>query len=293
MIEAFNFGPLLIPTRPLILVLSLFFAIWLATRLARRFDLEKSQVKRVAEYIAWIGVLGARLGFVAVNWSAYRAAPWTALYFWQPGYLYLGGLVFGGCGTLVLGQKYFPAKRKTLFTVLGSSYLVAILLYFSGLQSLELLRQPGVSGAGSLVSDIKLRNLSGASVKLSDLAGRGIVLNFWATWCPPCRREMPLLDDIQKIYQARGLSVVGVAIDEPASQVKSYVESVAVSYPIWVDASLPAPGFDRTQNIFSRFGGVGLPTTIFIDRNGVIQKVYVGELSRGFLQSQIDKILDL
>ena len=114
MIEAFNFGPILIPTRPLILVLSLFFAIWLATRLARRFDLEKSQVKRVAEYIAWIGVLGARLGFVAVNWSAYRAAPWTALYFWQPGYLYLGGLVFGGCGTLVLGQKYFPAKRKTV-----------------------------------------------------------------------------------------------------------------------------------------------------------------------------------
>jgi hypothetical protein len=65
-----------------------------------------------------------------------------------------------------------------------------------------------------------------------------------------------------------------------------------VSYPIWVDASPSAPGFDRTQDIFSRFGGVGLPTTIFIDRNGVIQKVYVGELSRGFLQSQIDKLLD-
>ncbi len=291
MIEAFNFGPFLIPTRPLILVLSLFFAIWLATRLAQRFDLEKSQVKRVAEYIAWIGVLGARLGFVAVNWSAYRAAPWTALYFWQPGYLYLGGLIFGSCGALVLGQKYFPAKRRALFTVLGSSYLVAILLYFSGLNSLEFLRQPGVYSAGSPVPDFKLRSLSGASVKLSDLAGQGIVLNFWATWCPPCRREMPLLDDIQKIYQARGISVVGVAIDEPPGQVKSYVESVAGSYPIWVDASPPAPGFDQSQDIFTRFGGVGLPTTIFIDRNGVIQKVYVGELSRGFLQSQIDKIL--
>ena len=99
----------------------------------------------------------------------------------------------------------------------------------------------------------------------------------------PYRREMPLLDDIQKIYQDKGISVVGVAIDEPAGQVRSYVESVGVSYPVWVDVSISTPGFDRTQEIFSRFGGVGLPTTIFIDRSGTIQKVYVGELSRGFL----------
>jgi thiol-disulfide isomerase/thioredoxin len=292
MIEAFNFGSFLIPTRPLILVLSLLFAIWLATRFARRFDLEKSQLRRVAEYSAWIGVLGARLAFVAVNWSAYRAAPWTALYFWQPGYLYLGGLVFGSCGAIVLGQMFFPVRRRAHYMALGSAYLIATLLYFSGLQSLELLRQPGVSGAGSVASDFKLRNLSAASVQLSDLTGRVIVLNFWATWCPPCRREMPLLDDMQKIYQGRGLSVIGVALSEPPGQVKSYVESIGVSYPIWVDASPSAPGFDRTQDIFSRFGGIGLPTTIFIDRNGVIQKVYVGELSRGFLQSQIDKLLD-
>ena len=199
----------------------------------------------------------------------------------------------GSCGALVLAQKYFPTKRRALFTVLGSAYVVAILLYVSGLQSLELLRQPGVSGSGSQVSDFRLRDLSGAKVQLSDLAGRGIVLNFWATWCPPCRREMSLLDDIQKIYQDSGISVVGVAIEEPREQVRAYVESVAISYPIWVDASPAAPGFDKTSEIFARFGGVGLPTTIFIDRNGVIQKVYVGELSRGFLQSQIDKLLDL
>jgi thiol-disulfide isomerase/thioredoxin len=83
------------------------------------------------------------------------------------------------------------------------------------------------------------------------------VLNFWATWCPPCRREMPLLDDIQKIYHARGISVVGIAIGEQADQAKAYVESVAVSYPIWVDASPPAAGFDRTQELFSRLVGSG------------------------------------
>ena len=104
---------------------------------------------------------------------------------------------------------------------------------------------------------------------------------------------MPLLDDIQKIYQDKGISVVGVAIDEPARQVGSYVASIGVSYPAWVDVSTSTPGFDRTQEIISRFDGVGLPTTIFIDRSGTIQKVYVGELSRGFLQSQVEKMLDL
>jgi thiol-disulfide isomerase/thioredoxin len=292
MIEAFNLGPLLIPTRPLILVLSLFFAFWLASRLAVRFALEKSKVKQVVEYSAWIGVFGARLSFVAVNWSAYRDAPWILLYFWQPGYFYLGGLAFGICGALLVGMKLFPAKRRALFTVLASSYLLAILLYISGLQSLELLQKPGIAGVGSTVSDFRLRNLLGSSVELSDLSGQGIVVNFWATWCPPCRREMPLLDDIQKIYQTSGINVVGIAVGEPADQVRSYVESVGVSYPIWVDTSPAAPSFDRTPQIFSRFGGIGFPMTLFIDWNGVIQTIYVGELSRGFLQSEIDKLLD-
>lgn len=292
MIEAINFGPLLIPTRPPILVFSLFLATCVATGFAQRFGLEKSLVRRTAEYVAWTGVLGARLGFVAVNWSAYRAEPWTALYFWQPGYSYLGGLVLGSCAALLFGLKYFPVNRRALFTVLGSGYLIAILSYFTALVSLEMFSKPGISSSGSIVTDFKLQNLSGASVRLSELGGRGVVLNFWATWCPPCRREMPLLDDIQKTYQTRGLSVIGVAVNEPPDRVKSYVDSIAVSYPIWVDVFPPAPGFDRSRDIFSRFGGVGFPTTIFIDRKGVIQRVYVGELSRGFLQSQIENILD-
>ena len=292
MIEAFNFGPFLIPSQPLILVLSLVFAIWSASRLARRFNLEKSLVKRVAEYSAWSGVLGARLGFVIVNWSAYRASPWTALYFWQPGYLYLGGLICGSGGALWLGMKYFSANPRAIFTVLGSSYLVAAMLYFAAIQSLDFFRQPGVPGPGNVAPDFKLHNLSGATVQLSDLAGRGIVLNFWATWCPPCRREMPLLDDIHETFSAKGLSIVGVAINEAPDQVRVFAESMNVSYPIWVDAYQTTEGLDRTQEIFSRFGGIGLPTTVFIDRSGAIRKVYVGELSRGFLQNQIDKILN-
>jgi thiol-disulfide isomerase/thioredoxin len=102
---------------------------------------------------------------------------------------------------------------------------------------------------------------------------------------------MPLLDELQKAYGGKGLSVIGLDINESPELVKSYVNSVNVSYPIWVDAPSGTPGFDRSQEIFSSFGGVGLPTTIFIDRAGVIRRIYIGELSRGFLQNQSEVIL--
>ncbi len=102
---------------------------------------------------------------------------------------------------------------------------------------------------------------------------------------------MPLLDKIQKKYGNKGLTVVGLDVNEPLELVKSYISSVNVSYPIWVDAPLETPGYDRTQAIFSSFGGVGFPSTIFIDRAGIIQNIYIGELSQGFLQYQTENIL--
>jgi thiol-disulfide isomerase/thioredoxin len=129
-------------------------------------------------------------------------------------------------------------------------------------------------------------------VRLSDFAGQAVILNFWASWCPPCRREMPLLDEFNKAYSEKGLGVVGIDLGESANQVKSYIESIGVSYPIWVDAPAGLPGFDRTQKIFERVGGVGLPTTLFIDQSGFIHRIYIGELSRGFLQSQANILLD-
>ena len=281
MIEAFNLGPFLIPTRPLILVLSLFFAIWFSNWLGGKFLLDKNQVKHVAEYIAWSGLLGARLGFVVLNWNAYRAAPWTALYVWQPGYLYFSGVLAGAAYALWQVIKKSPELRRSFLTVLAGGYLAAGLVFTTAILSTEFLKQPGIPGTGDSAPDFKLQNLSAETVQLSDLAGRAVILNFWATWCPPCRREMPLLDELQKAYGEKGLSVIGLDINESPELVKSYVNAVDVSYPIWVDAPPGTPGFDSTQEIFSRFGGVGLPSTLFIDRAGVIRRIYVGELKIG------------
>jgi len=123
MIEAFNLGPFLIPIHPLILVLSVFFAIWFSNWLGGKYMLDKNRVKHAAEYTAWTGLLGARLGFVVLNWSAYRAAPWTALYVWQPGYLYSSGVLVGAIYALWQVIKISPNLRRSFLTVLAGSYL--------------------------------------------------------------------------------------------------------------------------------------------------------------------------
>lgn len=290
-IEAFSLGPLLIPVKPLTLILGLLFAIWLSVRLGDRFHLEKVRVKRIAEYSAWFGLLGARLSFVVMNWDAYRSEPWTALFFWQPGYLFPGGLLTGFAYAIWRVADVSSELRRHVFISLAGAYLVAGLLFSALLLSTGFFQKPGVAGVGDVISEFTLQNLAGETVRFSDLEGRAVILNFWATWCPPCRREMPLLDDMQKAYSEKGLSVIGVDVNEPASLVKSYIESIGVSYAVWVDAPDGAQGFDKTQQLFSKFGGVGYPFTLFIDRSGVIRQVYIGELSRGYLHNQIEEIL--
>ena len=83
--DGFSIGSLLIPTRPLAVIFSLLLAVWASKRLAGRLDLDTQWSQRVAEGCAWSGIIGARLGFVLMTWSAFRPAPWTAFYFWQPG----------------------------------------------------------------------------------------------------------------------------------------------------------------------------------------------------------------
>ena len=248
--------------------------------------------QRVAEGCAWSGVVGARLGFVLMTWSAFRSAPWTALYFWQPGYLPYSGLLFGGVYALWRIRKRPVKERRSYVRVLGGGYAVGAVLAVAVLGTMNMFTGSQVMRAGDRVPDFTLVDLSGDTVRFSDLEGQAVVLNFWATWCPPCRREMPLLDAIHKEYESRGLSVVGIDVGEDRGAVRRYVESIGVAYPIWVDAPNRQTGIDSTQSIHGRFGGVGLPTTVFVDRGGIVRDRHLGELNRGFLQTQAEALLD-
>ena len=289
--DAFSVGPVLIPTLRAGIIVSLLFAIWVAARIAGYMNLESGLARRVAETSVWLGLIGARLGFVVTNWSGFRDTPWTALYFWQPGYLPVAGLLVGAGYAFWRLRHQEPRQRLRYVRALGTSFALAALLIGVVVAAMQIRFDPAVLRPGDPVPNFTLQTLDGKPVTFSSLQGQAVVLNFWATWCPPCRREMPLLDTVQKEYNTRGVTIVGIDLGEPMDLVKAYAQSVGVTYPIWVDAPTRGPEFNRTHELYDRFGGIGLPTTFFIDANGIIRDRYIGELNRAFLQNRIEAML--
>lgn len=288
--DGFSLGPLLFPTRPLAIIVSLVLAVWVSRRIAGRMGLDTRWSLRVAEGCALSGVIGARAGFVLINWSAFQSAPWTALYLWQPGYSLFSGLLIGAAYALLRLRQRPIDSRRSYLGALGGGYAVGAVLAVAVLGTMNMFTGPHTIRTGERVPDFTLLDLKGDPVRFSDLAGRAVVLNFWATWCPPCRREMPLLDAFQNDYADRGIRVVGVDVGEDPELVRRFVESIGITYSIWVDMPSASMGFDRSQSIHGRFGGVGLPTTIFIDPGGIVRDRHLGELNRAILQEQAEDL---
>ncbi len=138
-----------------------------------------------------------------------------------------------------------------------------------------------------LAPDFTLRSLDGERFTLSSLRGKVVLLNFWATWCPPCRREIPDLNRIYDTYKDRGVVILGVSWDELNNeQIKTFVKNYKVTYPI----------LHGTQSELSQVGKAYawegyLPTTYLIDRKGHLRDVYIGARSAKFFLKGIEPLL--
>lgn len=141
---------------------------------------------------------------------------------------------------------------------------------------------PVRSAAGSLV----LSDLAGQRVSLADLQGEVVVLNFWATWCEPCVKEMPLLAELATRYKDRGIVVVAASVDDEDARpaVEAIAELLGETVQVWVGASLV--DMDRLQL------GSALPATAVLDRNGVIVVTKRGALQPGALDGALDALLE-
>ena len=142
------------------------------------------------------------------------------------------------------------------------------------------------AGEGTSAGDISLRSstlfdLAGQPRPLSEWQGRVLIWNFWATWCAPCREEIPLLMAAREKYAAFGVEIVGIAIDN-ASKVRDFTASFKISYPILV---AEADGLDLMRKIGNRAGG--LPYTVVADRQGRVVERKLGALK----QADLDAIL--
>jgi thiol-disulfide isomerase/thioredoxin len=136
---------------------------------------------------------------------------------------------------------------------------------------------------GSPAPEFELSDLDGKPVKLSDFRGHAVLLNFWATWCSPCKVEMPWFVELQKQYGPQGLSVVGVAMDDASKDdIAKFTKDMGVNYPILLGK----------EAVGEAYGGVQfLPTTFYIDRNGrVVERVF-GLTGKGEIEDNIKKAL--
>ena len=124
--------------------------------------------------------------------------------------------------------------------------------------------------------DFVLKDVFGKDVKLSDFRGKIVILNFWATWCGPCRKEMPDFIELQKEYAKDGLQFIGIALDqEGAEKVRPFVEKNKISYPILIG----------NNDIADKYGGMNaIPVTFLIDRKGMIRNHYIGMRQKSDLE---------
>ncbi len=137
--------------------------------------------------------------------------------------------------------------------------------------------------------NVALDDLNGNQHTLADWHGKVLLVNFWATWCPPCRQEIPLLVKLQAKYAAQGLQVVGIATDEQNEKdVRTFMRQMVVNYPILM-------GDSRVPQIISALGGnfIGLPYTVVLDREGRVFKIHSGELDPAEAEGLIRTALTL
>jgi thiol-disulfide isomerase/thioredoxin len=144
---------------------------------------------------------------------------------------------------------------------------------------------PAASLVGSYRPDFKLASNTGDVVTPEAFAGKTVLINFWATWCAPCRQEMPMLVDLQNDYGPQGLQVVGIALDDE-QKVDDFVITFGISYPILVGG---ADVFE-TSTAYGNTEGV-LPYSVLVDKNGIVRWQYAGKLRENDLSSLLGELL--
>jgi thiol-disulfide isomerase/thioredoxin len=262
--DAINLGPLVLPLRILVPLGALLGANGVAWLWQRRSGVDAAPA--LWRMTIW-GFLAARGAFVLQHLDTYLDAPLTMLDIRDGGFTAFAGLL-AACAAGIEHLRHDPALRRPLMT----SALAGMLAWGGATLALHA-SQPASAPLPALVLD----RLGGGTADLARFRGQPVVLNLWATWCPPCRREMPAMAAAQAANP--DVAFVFVNAGEASGVVRRYLEAGGLT--------LPNVLLDGQRALAQAVGAAGYPTTLFYDRHGMLAARHMGELSRAALEEQL------
>jgi thiol-disulfide isomerase/thioredoxin len=180
-------------------------------------------------------------------------------------------------------QSEENAGKRNPLALVVVALVAAAMLYFGFHMARRSAPPPAITKAGP-APDFTLQSLDGKNMRLSDFRGKAVLLNFWATWCSPCKIEMPWFIDLQKQYGAQGLQIVGVAMDDSSKEdIAKFAKDMGVNYPVLIGK----------EAVGDAYGGVpALPESFFIGRDGKIVDKIIGLKGKAEIEDSIKKALD-
>lgn len=186
-------------------------------------------------------------------------------------------------------QKRRPSSRSLGLLLIGTGLIVVALV--SGFLLLDGKTSPGSAVANLVVPakvsftapELALTDLQGNPVALSDYHGTVVLVNNWATWCPPCRAEMPVLAAYHQEHAVDGFSLIAVDAGESEAEVRNFVESNQLNFPVWLDPQMDA---------IRAFRNNGLPSSYVINRVGEVVLAWKGAISQEMLEKYVTPLLE-
>lgn len=265
--DSLSLGPLVLPTSLLMALASIGTAAVLAGWLGRRAGVD-------AEWVIWqgvlVGALAARLAFVLAYAGDYRDHPWQLIDIRDGGWNATAGIVAGAAFVLWRGWRQSALRRPVTSALAGGLLVLGLGLL---VQAMPAAKEPALLA-------LPLTSTQGEPVNLASFGGKPTVVNLWATWCPPCRREMPVLAQAQQ--DRPDVNFVFISQGETVAQVDGWIRRQGLK----LDNVL----IDETRSASEAWQQRGYPTTLFFDAGGTLIEVRVGELSRATLSARLARI---
>lgn len=214
-----------------------------------------------------VGIIAGRIAHVAFNWSTFAEDPWRALAVWQGGFYWPAGVLAAIVLLLVEVRDTRGRSAGLAGVAVGLFVWNAASLLTSGVDSVPLPGNP-------------LRTLAGETLSLPELAGKPMVINLWATWCPPCRREMPMMAEVAA--STNDVTFVFANQGEDAPRIRRYLSHEGLL--------LPNVLMDGLGELGRHYGAPGLPATLFVGADGRLVDIHLGEISHEAMLQKVDEL---